>query len=369
MLIGENLKNFHQTPFIYLFIQKYMENVKNLESTLETSRNLSQALKTAGVLTKNPNEMQTGELQTLNSLTQTDIDKAVQVLEKAGSTHSNTIARLSSLNLDAKKSEIPSEVRQALADVASASKGVTAENYNKMVQAQKTIDTFTKKGRLDAEAARTRELQATLVGTKKTLAPAEGTPKTLSRDQVNTQARRAELEAASAKAPVHSNTPADLARMAEYDAATKDERLARSAEETRKLQEELVPKAKKTVAPTESAPKTLSRDQANTQARLEKLREDNKLYQDKMDVISTMNLEELTNKNDAQYKEAVTKLTNDKSVAVDSKEQARIENILGQYGSAVNVRNESKKYAKTDAQKLESEKTFARALMNLEAQK
>lgn len=58
-----------------------------------------------------------------------------------------------------------------------------------------------------------------------------------------------ELKKTTANAPVQNNTPEDIARIAEHDAATKGERLAASAKRTAELQAHLIPKSEK-VAPT-----------------------------------------------------------------------------------------------------------------------
>lgn len=138
------------------------------------------------------------------------------------------------------KEAIRTEVRTALQDLKDTAAGGTAANYKKREAALKTIDDLGRAERMKQQA----EMLEILSGKKSV--KTKTTPITSkSSDQVNTEARLAELQKAAASAPIQNNTPEDIARIVELDAATKTERLATKAKtDAATIEAYMHPKAK-----------------------------------------------------------------------------------------------------------------------------
>lgn len=269
--------------------------------------------------------------------------------------------------VEAAKANIRAEMKEALAILKETAVGGTAANYKKREAALKVIDEIERPERMKLQAAAFEALKKSSRTEKAASAVAP-----LSPDQINTQARLAELKGAAASATVQNNTPEDLARIAKENEATKEARLAASAKKTEELKATLVG-AKKAGAPGETTPKTLSRNQLDTQARMAELQEANKLHDKeiaRINTYTTKDIGELTQENDNKYKTAITALTTERAATEPgSKERAAIEGLLSQYGSLLNSKNELQKHAKSDTQKLNTEKAFALELFKLEARK
>lgn len=297
---------------------------------------------------------QSQEKGNATSVFKTEIDRESYLYTLSLSESAMDALKMPKEQVEAAKANIRSEVKDALAVLKETSVGGTALNYKKREAALKVIDDLGRAERMRQQAEMFETLKKGSRSEK--VAPATAS---LSPDQINTQARMAELKKAAASATVQNNTPEDMTRIAELDAATKTQRLsAKAAKDAATIDAYM---SKKTVVP---AATPISADEANTQTQMAKIAKAEGERKSAMDTINTKSLETLTSDNNAQYENAVKTLTAAmEGTAIGSKERKSIESLLGRYGSARNLRDIPK------ADKLENERAFARALMSLEAQK
>jgi len=173
---------------------------------------------------------QSQEKGNATSVFKTEIDRESYLYALSLSDSAMDALKMPKEQVDAAKANIRSEVKDALAVLKETSVGGTALNYKKREAALKVIDDLGRAERMRQQAEMFETLKKGSRSEK--VVPAAIS---LSPDQANTQARMAELEKAAAGAPVQNNTSEDLARIAKDDAANKEQRLAKSAEETRKI--------------------------------------------------------------------------------------------------------------------------------------
>lgn len=326
------------------------------EVSLEASAKLTNAVNILKAVTQPVAEKQAGELQSFNNLTQAEVDTAVLEIKTNGGNKYNTLLEeVVKINLAEAKTKITTKVKKALEDLTDTVNGGTAASYTKREKALRIIDEFNKTERLAAKAKADAATIEAYMHPKAKVAPAQ-----LSSDQENTKARMAELEKAAASAPIQNNTPEDMARIAELDAATKTQRLDAAAARTAELQANLVG-VKKTVAPVVAS---ISADKVNTQARMTEINTAKDTRAAATEAINSMSLSDLTKHNKAKYESAVKSLTADfNKETTDLVKKGGIGNKIDSYESALKLRN----IPKTD--KLENERAFARALLELEARK
>ena len=224
--------------------------------------------------------------------------------------HTDLIEKLASA-----KAAIRAEVRTALQDLKDTAAGGTAANYKKREAALKTIDDLGRAERMKQQA----EMLETLSGKKPVKAEKKPVAERTS-DQLNTVARTAELERAASSAPIENNTPADLAKIAALDAATKEQRLAASAARTAKLQKELVG-AKKIETPV-VVPKSAA------QQKIDDINTENTAFKNE---VLDLPLKELIDRNDAYYSGETSALYMAREAATTNNEKHRIQSILDSY--------------------------------------
>ncbi len=398
-----------------------MSNNNTSAEALAQQATLDLAKKTLKLAQKSVVELQAGQLVEFYKITPESLKAACKTTH-LDEGQVNTIVS----NFETEKNNISNETKVQLESLIKRVRpdGVTPEDIGTL----NTIDETSKEQRLEAAAARTAKLQQELIGTKNTVVPAVASK---SPDQENTANRMAKLDESAKQSAEYQitlstetagkttkqiqteNTTEFADSQKELDSYKKtvsnedikkidalksrytefsktvDNQIAASGENmdnaknTRlaliKLRAEKNAFSKagidtflgieevKTIKPSEevktpvAAP--ISADQANTQTQMAKVAKEKEASKNATDVIKKMSLSDLTKDNKAKYESAVKSLTADFNKETDMVKRGAIGNKISSYEDAFKLRNIPK------ADKLENERAFARALLELEARK